>query len=133
MSHASGEAPHRLHLLRLAKFLFQLLVVGDVDHHPAELAYLAAIISHHADNILEPDRLAIRRCRPVSEAVIPSLRNGFAAPLDDVFAILRMDVLDPEIRLLQPLFHGEAQNGLHLVAHKSYLEAGHVHFPNARH
>src|SRR5208283_2135271 len=126
----SGESPHSFHLLRLAKFLFQMLVVGDVNHHAAELAYPAVIISHHADNILEPDRLALRRYRPVSEAVVPPLGDGFTAPLDDMFAILRMDVPDPEIRFLQPLFHGEAQNGLHLMAHKSYPEAWHAHFPN---
>ena len=129
--HAAGQAPHRLHLLRLAKFLLQLLVLGNVHHHAAELADLAAFISHHADDILEPDRLAVRGDRPVAEAVISPLRNRFAAPLDDVFAILRMDVLNPEIRLLQPPFHGEAQNGFHLVAHESYFQAGHFHFPDA--
>ena len=67
VSYASRQAPHRLHLLRLAKFLFQLLVFGDVHHHAAELAYFAAIISHHADDILEPDRLAVRRYCPVSK------------------------------------------------------------------
>ena len=131
-----GPHHHRRRVGQGAEALFALpqrgfgpLAIGDVDHHAAQcLGPAVDDVDRHP--ILEPDDAAVGGDHPVVELVVAARLGAFDAVADGRLAIDRMDVVRPEIGVVQPLPHRIPEQALGLRADEREPERLRVRLPD---
>ena len=99
MGDPAGELADRLHLLRLAQLLLELLLLGDVEQE-ALVAEDRALRVAHRDRLVEhPDDAAVARDEPELAARRNALLARFAGERLHALAVVRMDAVARELGL----------------------------------
>ncbi len=70
---------------------------GDVEQEPLERA-AAVRPGHHADQLAQPEPMAVRRQEPILQLVVLAARQAGAAELDDGIALSGVELAAPEPR-----------------------------------
>ncbi len=115
--------------LAVLKILFGTFLLGDVDHHPAQL-HRAAILAEHGDDVAEPNDSAVRRDHAVLELVRLALGSGICTVRNRPRPVVRVHVVLPEGRLLEPASDGVTEQPLRLLADERELHGRWVRFPD---
>ena len=101
---------------------------ADVDHYPAQPAWLV-VFTDHGDHIMQPDHSPILADEAVFEVVGLLAGRVAGAVVGSPLTILRVYVRHPETGL-QPFTAGIAQQALGLLADEGDLEGARVGFPD---
>lgn len=110
--------------------LLRALLRGDVHHDPAQLPRPSVSVRDHTHDVTEPDDAAVRRERAVLEVVAPDLGGRHPAKVHRALTVVRVEVVDPGIRLRKPLFDRVAQDRLGLTAHEGELPGRRIGLPD---
>jgi hypothetical protein len=104
----SGDTGHGIREghIHLIQRLLRLLLRGDVHHQPAKVSRATLSIFDHTHDVPEPDDAAISRHGPVLEVVIAAFQGAVSTEGHGLLAVVRMNMVDPEIRLSQPPLSG---------------------------
>ena len=91
--------------LDIAPGCLGLFAPGNVDHDALNLRDLPRLVTHRG-NIAQPDDPSIRGQHPILKAAVLFLRRQRSAQADCFLTILGMDMVLPELRVLEPPLRG---------------------------
>ena len=116
-------------LARAAQLLLGPPPLGHV-YGDAEQLGRAPLAAAHARHVAHPQHAAVGGDHAVLDLVVAALGRRAPAHRGHPFAVVRVHVVAPERRLLQPLRQRIAQQRLRLVAHEPELHGGRVGAPD---
>jgi hypothetical protein len=108
-------------LVRDAQSSLDFLALGDVEHDAAQGRGPTALDYDGAD-VVQPDGPVVGRDDAVLELVRAVFGDRPAPCRGNLLAILRMEVIDPEVRILGPGLEGVAEKALRLPADEADLQ-----------
>src|SRR5512145_1624353 len=116
-------------LIVAPRFLLCFLALRNVDHDAAELAG-AFLLDNHSDDIAEPYETSVSRHHPVFEPMKLLFLCCLGTKGNGPFTIFGMDVIGPEIGLIDPAFFRIAEDSFRLLADKGEAKGSGISFPH---
>ena len=129
VAHEHGVVRQIEEVSLLPQRLFSPLTFRDVDHHPAQFSRPVAL-DHDGHKLPQPDASPVSGEHAVFKIVAPFVGGGLHAEINGPLAVVRMEMVFPEGRLVQPALGRVPEDALGLLTDEREHERLGVRFPH---